>query len=125
MGEESLGLEGGVSPFERGKQGDAMSETPKKHRMIDQDECNTSGDPVRRMVRDLSPEAVTEWLIECHGLSDGSRWTVASNLREQFKWHRLQGRLDGSPFLALLAQTWVVRRSAKALETPARAEGGA
>ncbi len=51
-------------------------------------------DPVSRMVRDCTAEELTDWLIKNHGLRPESRTTVVSNLRDQFRWHRLSGRLD-------------------------------
>lgn len=84
----------------------------QRHRLINADPCNTSADPVR----DLSAEAFTAWLIECHGLPESAQLTVVGNLREQFKWHRLQGRLDRHPVLSLLAELLALRWPVKTLE---------
>lgn len=68
-------------------------------------------DPVARMVKDLTAEEVVNWMIESHGLSENSRNTVTFNLKEQFKWHRLQGRLDRRPFWIFMAELLRIRRT--------------
>lgn len=84
--------------------------------------CDERRDPVARMVRDLTAREFVDWLVEHHGLPKGSADTVESNLREQYKWHRLQGRLDNNPTAHLLATILSMRASPKALERPT--EGG-
>ena len=75
-------------------------------------------DPIERMVRNLSAEEMVDWLIKYKGMHEECRQNVTQNLREQFRWHRLQGRLDRSTTAALIAQMLLMRQSAKALETP-------
>lgn len=75
-------------------------------------------DPVERMVRDCTAEEMTDWMIGAHGLDLESRQTVVSNLREQFKWHRLQGRLDRHPTLAIIAELLHLRSAESRLRTP-------
>lgn len=75
-------------------------------------------DPVERLVRDASGEEMAEWMVKYHGLKPSSAETVASNLREQFKWHRLQGRLDQKPTAAVIAEIFLMRRSPLTLKTP-------
>lgn len=77
------------------------------------------------MVRDTTPEEFVEWLVEYHGLPKGSARTVEMNLREQFKWHRLQGRLDRNTTAGLVAELLLMRRSPMTLEKPVEPEGGA
>jgi hypothetical protein len=86
--------------------------------------CNERRDPVARMVSDLSAQEVVEWLIEYHGLNEESAKTVEMNLREQFKWHRLQGRLDRGGFAVIVAELLRLRRSPMTLEKPSREEKG-
>lgn len=73
-------------------------------------------DPVQRLVRALTAEEFVDWLIEGHGLNKESAKTVAHNIREQYRWHRLQGRLDHQPAIAALAEVWQMRQSPKFLE---------
>lgn len=80
--------------------------------------CDQRVDPVERLVRDLSAEEMVEWMVKYHGLPKSNADTVISNLREQYRWHRLQGRLDHRPFLILLAELWGLRRGPSILETP-------
>ena len=79
-----------------------------------------TNDPVQDMVRALSAEEYAEWMVKYHGLPEASARTIELNLREAFKWHRLQGRLDRHPSLAVLAELLMLRQSAKALKTPER-----
>lgn len=81
-------------------------------------DCNTRPDPVARMVRDLSPEEIVAWMVEYHGLPESSTQTVIINLREQYKWHRLQGRLDNNTTAGLVAELLLMRRSPMLLKTP-------
>ena len=83
-------------------------------------ECNERKDPVERMVHDLSAEQMVEWLIEYHGLDKFSAETVEMNLREQFRWHRLQGRLDRDDLAATMAELLNMRQSPLLLESPHR-----
>ena len=85
-------------------------------------ECNSRKDPVSRKVRDLTPEEVVHWLVEYHGLRADSAETVVSNLREQFCWHRLQGRLDNNSTAGLVAQLLVMRQSPMELQQPIKGE---
>lgn len=87
--------------------------------------CTQRKDPVARMVRDMTAQDVVNWLVEYHGLPKSSADTVEMNLREQFKWHRLQGRLDQNTTAGLVAQLLVMRQSPMVLEKPVKAEGGA
>lgn len=82
--------------------------------------CDQRKDPVARMVRDMTAEEMVDWMVKYHGLPEGSRDTVVSNLREQYRWHRLQGRLDRTPTVQLLAQMLAMRQSSQALATPPR-----
>ena len=82
-------------------------------------DCHERRDPVARMVLDLSAQEVVDWLIEFHGLDKGSAKTVEMNLREQFKWHRLQGRLDRGGVAVIVAELLQMRRSPMTLEKPA------
>lgn len=78
--------------------------------------CDERVDPVSRMVRDLTAQEFVDWLIEYHGLPAASASTVEMNLREQYKWHRLQGRLDRSGAALVVAELLQMRRSPLALE---------
>lgn len=80
--------------------------------------CNLREDPVSRLVRDLTAEEVVGWLVQYHGLRKESADSVIMNLREQFRWHRLQGRLDAHPTAAIIAEMWAMRRSPLSLNTP-------
>lgn len=82
--------------------------------------CNERKDPVERMVHDLTAAEMVEWLIEYHGLDKGSAETVEINLREQLKWHRLQGRLDRGGFALIAAELLRMRRSPMTLERPSK-----
>ena len=75
-------------------------------------------DPVSRMVRNMTAQETVDWLVKYHGLPESSAATVEANLREQYKWHRLQGRLDTRPTAAVVAQLLCLRQSVKALEKP-------
>jgi hypothetical protein len=77
-------------------------------------------DPVDAMCRAMSAEKFVDWLIEYKGMDEGSRDNVVMNLREQFKWHRLQGRCDRRPFLLVLAELFGMRQGVKALQTPTK-----
>lgn len=81
-------------------------------------ECQKRKDPVARMISDITALEVVEWLIEFHGLDKSSAETVERNLREQFKWHRLQGRLDRGGFAVVMAELLQMRRSPMTLERP-------
>lgn len=91
---------------------------------IDDQEFTKRSDPVARQVSSLTAEEVVEWLVKYHGLQPSSADTVTSNLRSQFRWHRLQGRLDQRPTAALIAQLLLMRQSVKALETPPKPSDG-
>ena len=73
-------------------------------------------DPVARLVRDLTAEEMVGWLVKYHGLPEGESSIVMSNLKEQYKWHRLQGRLDRSRPLRTLAWLLHAWRRPKTLE---------
>lgn len=70
-------------------------------------------DPVDKQVRDLSPEEIAEWLIKYHHLPEESRSVVVSNLRTQFYWHEIRGRLWrgtlASVLSAVLMKWWRLR----------------
>lgn len=85
---------------------------------MDKLSCQKRADPVDRMVSDLTAEEFVAWLIEYHGLPACARDTVVSNLREQYKWHRLQGRLDRNTTAGLVAELLLMRQSPMALKTP-------
>ena len=76
-----------------------------------------TGDPVQDLVRALPAEVFVDWLIEYHGLPETARSVVESNLRTNFRWHRLQGRLDNRPAIATLAEVWQLRQHVRSLET--------
>jgi len=65
--------------------------------------CELKSDSVLRQIRDLTAEEMVDWLIEFKGLEKSGRDNVISNLNEQFKWHRLNGRLDRSNFWTVIA----------------------
>jgi hypothetical protein len=75
-------------------------------------------DPVDGMVRDCTPKEFVEWLVKYKGLKECDAENVEINLREQFKWHRLQGRLDRRPSLILIAELWNLRGSVTKLDMP-------
>jgi hypothetical protein len=77
-----------------------------------------SDDPVQRMVSAGTPEFFVTWLIEHHGAKESSRKTIESNLREQFRWHRLQGRLDRGGWLNFFATLMGLKQSPIELKTP-------
>jgi hypothetical protein len=79
--------------------------------------CSSRPDPVDRMVRDCTAAEFTDWLVWAKSMPEECRENTESNLREQFKWHRLQGRLDHQSFLSLLAHLWGLRTK-KSLERP-------
>lgn len=83
---------------------------------MDKLSCDKRKDPVSRLVRDLTPSEVVSWMVQFHGLPVESAETVETNLRSQFKYHRLQGRLDRNSGLAILAELWKCRQTAKILE---------
>lgn len=58
--------------------------------------------------------------MEYHHLPKASAETVEMNLREQYKWQRLQGRLDQRPTAAIVAELLHMRQSVAVLETPGR-----
>ena len=87
-------------------------------------EAHERTDPVARMVTDLTAEEMTDWLIEHHGLNESSRQTVESNLREQFRWHRLQGRLDRDDTAKTVAELLSMYRPPETLESPNRKKEG-
>lgn len=76
---------------------------------------NKQSDPVQNMIRVSSPEKFATWLIDCHGAKASSRRTLETNLAEQMRWHRLQGRIDQSPLLVGLAELWKLRQSPDSL----------
>lgn len=77
-----------------------------------------SDDPVQNMTSAMSPKSTVNWLIEYHGLPEKSRKTVESNLREQYRWHRLQGRLDRGGWLNFFATLMGLKQSPLELKTP-------
>lgn len=84
--------------------------------------CHLREDPVARAVKDMSAEEVTAWLVKYHGLKQESAETVISNLREQFIWHRLQGRLDQRSTAAVIAEVWELRQTVKNLKRSEKKE---
>lgn len=86
--------------------------------MLKPHEYSQNKDPVQRLVQTMTAEETVAWMVEYHGLNATSAETVARNLREQFKWHRLQGRLDTNSTAGLIAQLLVMRASVKTLEKP-------
>lgn len=85
----------------------------------------TNPDPVSRMVAHGTAREYVDWMrfrgdisrAEAEPNADG--WNcLECNLREAFKWHRLQGRLDRHPILAIIAQLMGLRQSVKVLERP-------
>lgn len=84
--------------------------------------CNKREDPVACMVRDMTAEEMVAWMVEYHGLNAGSARTVIINLAEQYRWHRLQGRLDRNTTAGLIAELMVMRRSPLLLVTPRKDE---
>jgi len=81
-------------------------------------EMDKRPDPVSRLVRNIEAREMVQWLVQYHGLPESSAETVESNLREQFKWHRLQGRLDARPIAAVIAELFAMRHSPMILNTP-------
>lgn len=79
---------------------------------------DNAADPVDAKIAAMTPEAITDWLVTFHGLPSTSRDTVARNLREQFKFHRLQGRVDQRPALAVLMEIFQLRQDVKELNRP-------
>lgn len=92
-----------------------MSTEPVKPLVFEMDKRD---DPVDRMLRDCTAGEFVEWMVRYHGLSTDSAKTIEINLREQFKWHRLQGRLDRPSALTVLAQIVGARGSVSQLNTP-------
>lgn len=87
-------------------------------RSIETLSCDERADPVDRRIRDLTAKEFVDWLVKYKGLPEEARENVEVNLREQYCWHRLQGRLDRHPFAALVAQLLLLRRGTKSLERP-------
>lgn len=83
---------------------------------MDKLSCQKRKDPVARLVMDMTPHEVVQWMIEYHGLPFVCAETIERTLREQFKFHRLQGRLDQRSNLAILADLLRLRQSVKILE---------
>lgn len=81
-------------------------------------ECHKREDPVERLVTDCTAAEFVQWLVKSHNLPEGSAKTVEMNLREQFRWHRLQGRLDTHPTALVVAQLLGMRADIKKLERP-------
>jgi hypothetical protein len=79
---------------------------------------NNAEDPVDAQCAAITAEGMVDWLIKYHSLPEGARDIVTLNLRQQFRWHRLQGRCDRRPFLLVLAELFRVRQSAKELRSP-------
>jgi hypothetical protein len=77
---------------------------------------------VDAMVLNLTPAECVEWLVEYKGLPNDPQTieNVEMNLREQFKWHRLQGRLDQGGFFYFLACLLGLYRSVRSLEKPVK-----
>lgn len=82
-------------------------------------ECRSRVDPVDRMIPDCTAAEFTAWLVEYKGVHPECAENVESNLREQFRWHRLQGRLDRSPASAVIAELIGMRAALTKLERPA------
>jgi hypothetical protein len=76
------------------------------------------GDPVQDITQALSSKAMVDWLVEHHGLKESSRVTVEMNLRGQFRWHRLQGRLDRGGWLNFFATLMGLKQSPLELAKP-------
>lgn len=75
-------------------------------------------DPVDSMVRDCTAKEFVGWLVQYKKLSPDQAENVEMNLREQFKWHRLQGRLDRRPWFIMLAELWGLRGKVSKLMRP-------
>lgn len=77
---------------------------------------DTTKDPVDKMIRDCSAEEFIQWLIDYHELPNNSlKECIISNLKDQFKWHRLQGRLDTRPTAAVIAEIFLMRADIRKL----------
>lgn len=81
--------------------------------------CDERTDPVERLVRDCSAQEMVEWMVKHHGLNPDWAETIEINLREQFRWHRLQGRLDRCGTALVIAELLLMRRSPMLLSSPA------
>lgn len=75
-------------------------------------------DPVEQLVRDCSAAEMVEWLVKYKHLHPNEAENVEINLREQFRWHRLQGRLDRCNTAAIIAELLLMRRSPMTLLSP-------
>jgi hypothetical protein len=75
-------------------------------------------DPVQNMVAAFTARGFADWLIEHHNAKESSRKTIEDNLREQFRWHRLQGRLDRGGWLNFFATLVGLKQSPIELKTP-------
>ena len=73
-------------------------------------------DPVARLVCDTTAEECVDWLVKYKGLPETQRQNVEGNLRDVFKFHRLQGRLDRNTTAGLIAELLLMRRHVKTLE---------
>jgi len=51
-------------------------------------------DEYDRLVRDMTAAELVDWMIKYHKLPVDARHTVLHNLEEQYRYHRLRGRLD-------------------------------
>lgn len=90
---------------------------------MDLDGIELRKDPVGRMVCDLTAKELVDWMVKYHKLPVDSASTVEMNLREQYKWHRLQGRLDrGFKVLFAIAGLLRIRQNAMVLECPTKIE---
>lgn len=94
-----------------------MTETERAEYMKRKSSVDVHPDPIRRMVRDFTAEEMVEWM-QFRGSLEKFDQCIADNLREQFKWHRLQGRIDRHPLLIVIAELWGLRRKPKTLERP-------
>ena len=74
-------------------------------------------DPVSALVLNISAREFTQWLVEHHGLKSEHAGIVETNLHLQFKWHRLQGRLDRRAWLRDLARLWGLWRDPRGLSS--------
>lgn len=84
--------------------------------------CEDRKDPVDRMLRDCMAKEFTDWMLQYKSLIPAEAENVEVNLREQFKWHRLQGRIDQSPLLIFIATLWGLRGSVARLNKPKNAD---
>lgn len=77
-----------------------------------------AGDPVEQLIPQITSWSFVAWLVWYKGLDEDVAENVESNLREQFRWARLQGRLDRPSFAAIVAELLRLRRSTESLGAP-------